>query len=225
MGGGGVSHLRSQRLSLSTVPPWGVGVGAKLTAHAPIGRRKQPESLRVVCLAVCRPLVRLLHLTDAAYEKLLAAAAQWHAVIKQGAMRQGMHVHVVKHEDTLPGLAIYYGTTAQAIRMANRLSNEYIHQHANLLIPTTQEFTDTVEKVPTKSEVRCLAQCETVAAMQRRVKCDQDEAVVLLSMCDFSLEKALAEHQAQSAVAPTPSTCLIETNEPDRSTNACCTLL
>ena len=133
---------------------------------------------------VCRYLVaegfdhwklkELVHLTQARHASLVKAATSWKEA-QADTRTDGMVLHVITAADTLSGLAIQYGTTPQAILVANRMGmgHSFIHAHATLRIPTTngQGQGSRLHCVtPTRAEVQWLARISTVD-VSRHVLC------------------------------------------------------
>ncbi|KAI9001828.1 hypothetical protein DFJ74DRAFT_455758 [Hyaloraphidium curvatum] len=111
------------------------------------------------------------------------------AVAAEAAAEPASHVHVVTANDTVNGLAMLYGVSADAIRTYNNLHGQSLQERRTILVPPTATR---FPAAPAQPQVSLLSQF-----MSRTGCTDRDEARSYLARCEGDAEAAAALYREE----------------------------
>jgi len=113
----------------------------------------------------------------------------------------GHAIHIVHTSDTLEGLAIRYGVTANAIMKANKLFTRNAFQSRNtLVIPITRDgFFDYIKKTQKEQRDRAGERDKRAHQFSEVAGCDINLAKYYLEQTKYNFDRALDKYQIDIA--------------------------
>eukprot|EP00041_Stephanoeca_diplocostata_P043138 m.12137 g.12137 ORF g.12137 m.12137 type:complete len:254 (+) comp9461_c0_seq1:283-1044(+) len=135
-----------------------------------------------------------IQVNEKRYQATLLDVRTW--VEKNRTSVNGMVTHVVKSNDTLPGLALRYGVNMGTIKKVNKLFGTDIQAYRSLQIPSCSGANPGFSANPSCRALTQIVRDAITDKLAKTAKISIDEAAVLLQLTSFDYEKALAEHNA-----------------------------